>query len=53
VVLRYWGQCTEAETAQLLGCAEDPVNSAAARGPRRLRELAGPEPAVAPAPEMT
>jgi RNA polymerase sigma-70 factor (sigma-E family) len=44
VVLRYWEQRTEAETAELLGCTEGTVKSAAARGLRRLRELAGPEP---------
>jgi RNA polymerase sigma-70 factor (sigma-E family) len=47
VVLRYWEQRTEAETADLLGCSEGTVKSAAARGLRRLRELAGPEPEAA------
>jgi RNA polymerase sigma-70 factor (sigma-E family) len=41
IVLRYWEQRTEAETAALLGCSEGTVKSAAARGLRRLRELAG------------
>jgi RNA polymerase sigma-70 factor (sigma-E family) len=52
VVLRYWEQRTEAETAALLGCSEGTVKSAAARGLRRLRELAGPweEPGDLPAP---
>ena len=52
VVLRYWEQRTEAETAALLGCTEGTVKSAAARGLRRLRELAGPwpEPGDLPAP---
>ena len=51
VVLRYWEQRTEAETAALLGCSEGTVKSAAARGLRRLRELAGPpeKPGSAPA----
>jgi RNA polymerase sigma-70 factor (sigma-E family) len=55
VVLRYWEQRTEAETAELLGCTEGTVKSAAARGLRRLRELAGPgpEPEAAPAPKRT
>jgi RNA polymerase sigma-70 factor (sigma-E family) len=55
VVLRYWEQRTEAETAELLGCSEGTVKSAAARGLRRLRELAGPEaePHSAPASERT
>jgi len=42
IVLRYWEQRTEAETASLLGCSEGTVRSASARGLRRLRELAGP-----------
>ena len=45
VVLRYWEQRTEAETAALLGCSEGSVKSAAARGLWRLRELAGTAPA--------
>jgi DNA-directed RNA polymerase specialized sigma24 family protein len=54
VVLRYWEQRTEAETAALLGCSEGTVKSAAARGLRRLRELAGPpeEPGSPPARDM-
>ena len=42
IVLRYWEQRTEAETAVLLGCSEGTVRSAASRGLRRLRELADP-----------
>src|SRR5215469_2372214 len=55
VVLRYWEQRTEAETAELLGCTEGTVKSAAARGLRRLRELAGhwPEPPDGPPPART
>lgn len=55
VVLRYWEQRTEAETADLLGCTAGTVKSAAARGLRRLRELAGQEaePQNAPAPKRT
>jgi RNA polymerase sigma-70 factor (sigma-E family) len=51
IVLRYWEQRTEAETAALLGCSEGTVKSAAARGLRRLRELARPwqEPGGGPA----
>jgi RNA polymerase sigma-70 factor (sigma-E family) len=44
IVLRYWEQRTEAETAALLGCSEGTVKSAAARGLQRLRELAGSAP---------
>jgi RNA polymerase sigma-70 factor (sigma-E family) len=39
LVLRYWEQRTEAESAALLGCSEGAVKAAAARGIRRLREL--------------
>jgi RNA polymerase sigma factor (sigma-70 family) len=41
LVLRYWEQLNGAETAELLGCSEEAVKSAAFRGLRRLRELAG------------
>ena len=41
IVLRYWEQRTEAETAELLGCSEGTVKSAASRGLQRLRTLAG------------
>ena len=40
LVLRYWEQLTEAETAAMLGWPEGTVKSAASRGLRRLRELA-------------
>ena len=40
LVLRYWEQLNGAETAELLGCSEDVVKSAASRGLRRLRQLA-------------
>ena len=41
LVCRYWEQLTEAETAAVLGWPEGTVKSAASRGLRRLRELAG------------
>jgi RNA polymerase sigma-70 factor (sigma-E family) len=41
VVLRYWEQLTEAETAEVLGCSTGAVKSAASRGLQRLRELSG------------
>jgi RNA polymerase sigma-70 factor (sigma-E family) len=41
LVLRYWEQLTDAETAEVLGCAEGTVKSAGSRGLTRLRELAG------------
>ena len=40
IVLRYWEQLTEAETAALLGCSAGTVKSATSRGLQRLRELA-------------
>ncbi len=40
IVLRYWEQLSEAETAALLGCSEGTVKSAASRGLHRLHELA-------------
>jgi RNA polymerase sigma-70 factor (sigma-E family) len=51
IVLRYWEERTQAETAALLGCSEGMVKSAASRGLRRLRELADgwPEPESGPA----
>jgi RNA polymerase sigma-70 factor (sigma-E family) len=42
VVLRYWEQLSEAETAAFLGCSPGSVKSAASRGMSRLRELASP-----------
>jgi RNA polymerase sigma-70 factor (sigma-E family) len=42
LVLRYWEELSQAETAELLGCAEGTVKSAAARGLQRLRELTAP-----------
>jgi RNA polymerase sigma-70 factor (sigma-E family) len=41
IVLRFWAQLSEAETAEMLGCSEGTVKSAASRGMARLRELAG------------
>ena len=40
LVLRYWEELSEAETAQLLGWPEGTVKSAASRGLKRLQELA-------------
>lgn len=42
VVLRYWEQLTQAETAALLGWSEGAVKSAASRGLARLRALTAP-----------
>jgi RNA polymerase sigma-70 factor (sigma-E family) len=40
LVLRYWEQLTDAEAAEVLGCAEGTVKSAGSRGLARMRELA-------------
>jgi RNA polymerase sigma-70 factor (sigma-E family) len=40
LVLRYWEQLTDAETAIVLGCPEGTVKSAGSRGLMRMRELA-------------
>src|SRR5215469_1055637 len=40
LVLRYWEQLSEAESAAVLGWAEGTVKSATSRGLQRLRELA-------------
>jgi len=42
IVLRYWEQLTQAETAAALGCSEGTVKSAASRGLKRMRDLASP-----------
>ena len=50
LLLRYWEQLSDSETAAVLGCPEGSVKSAAARGLARLRELiAWPEDHPAPA----
>jgi len=41
LVLRYWGDLSEAEIAATLGCTAGTVKSQASRGLARLRELAG------------
>jgi RNA polymerase sigma-70 factor (sigma-E family) len=41
VVLRYWEELSEAETAEVMGCSAGNVKSATSRGLRRLRELSG------------
>jgi RNA polymerase sigma-70 factor (sigma-E family) len=50
VVLRYWEQLSEAETAAILGCSQGSVKSAASRGMSRLREIAGAPTAEAARP---
>jgi RNA polymerase sigma-70 factor (sigma-E family) len=41
VVLRYWEELSEAETADVMGCSVGTVKSATSRGLHRLRELSG------------
>ena len=43
LVLRYFDDLSEVETAQMLGCSVGTVKSHAARGLARLREAASPE----------
>jgi RNA polymerase sigma-70 factor (sigma-E family) len=42
VVLRYWEDLTEAETAKAMNCSVGTVKSAASRGLGKLRELSAP-----------
>jgi DNA-directed RNA polymerase sigma subunit (sigma70/sigma32) len=50
IVLRYWEQLTEAETAALLGCSAGTVKSATSRALQRLRDLAESWPDASAAP---
>ena len=47
IVLRYWVDLSEADTAQMLGCSVGSVKSTASRGLARLRT------ALQPVPDMT
>lgn len=47
LVLRYWEDVSEAETAQILGCSVGTVKSQASRGLARLREVLATGPAAA------
>ena len=42
VVLRHWEQLSDAEAAEVLGCSEATVRSAASRGLRKMREVVAP-----------
>ena len=44
ILLRYWEQYSEAETAEVLGCSQAAVKSAASKGLQRLRELTAGNP---------
>jgi RNA polymerase sigma-70 factor (sigma-E family) len=41
IVLRYWEELTEAEAAEVMGCAPGTVKAATSRGLQRLRDLSG------------
>ncbi|TFV65938.1 UNVERIFIED_ORG: SigE family RNA polymerase sigma factor [Bacillus sp. AZ43] len=51
VVLRYYEDLSELQTAQAMGCSESTVNTQAARGLARLRAALAPD--VARGPELT
>jgi RNA polymerase sigma factor (sigma-70 family) len=44
LVLRYFNDLTEAQTAEVLGCSPGTVKSSASRGLARLREVIAPIP---------
>lgn len=46
LVLRYWEDMSEAETARVLGCSVGTVKSQSSRGLARLRDVLRPEPAA-------
>jgi RNA polymerase sigma-70 factor (sigma-E family) len=52
LVLRYWEQLDEAETARVLGWPEGTVKSATSRGLKRLRQLAQTWPETGARPEL-
>jgi RNA polymerase sigma-70 factor (sigma-E family) len=47
IVLRYWSDLSEAETAAIMGCSIGTVKSATSRGLQRLRELSSNDYAAA------
>jgi RNA polymerase sigma factor (sigma-70 family) len=53
ILLRYWEQLTASETAEVLGCSEGAVKSAASKGLHRLRDLtaAGPGDTITSGPD--
>jgi RNA polymerase sigma-70 factor (sigma-E family) len=51
ILLRYWEQRSEAETAEVLGCTRGAVKSAASKGLHRLRELTEGNPGPPQQPE--
>jgi RNA polymerase sigma-70 factor (sigma-E family) len=51
LVLRYWEDYSEADTASILGCSVGTVKSQASRGLRRLQDAVDPDRAAAARPE--
>jgi RNA polymerase sigma-70 factor (sigma-E family) len=51
LVLRYWEDLSEAETARILGCSVGTVKSLASRGLRRLRDVLNESNGAATTPE--
>ena len=52
ILLRYWEQYSEAETAEVLGCSQAAVKSAASKGLQRLRELTAGTPQAEQRPRI-
>jgi len=52
ILLRYWEQYSEAETAEVLGCSQAAVKSATSKGLQRLRELTAGNPQAEQRPEI-
>jgi len=52
ILLRYWEQRSEAETAEVLGCSKGAVKSAASKGLHRLRDLTEHNPGPPQQPEI-
>ncbi|MEV4626799.1 SigE family RNA polymerase sigma factor [Micromonospora sp. NPDC049523] len=53
LVLRYWEELSETETAQLLGCSVGTVKSQASRGLARLRDVLGKSGDAQATPKVT
>jgi RNA polymerase sigma-70 factor (sigma-E family) len=53
IMLRYWEQLSAPEAAEVLGCSEGTIKSAASKGLRRLREMAGNWPDAGAGPDAS
>jgi RNA polymerase sigma factor (sigma-70 family) len=51
LVLRYFNDLTEVQTAAVLGCSQGTIKSSASRGLARLREALAPVPLQTRSPE--